>query len=90
MTWMGEAGRRLLKAGASPRAWDAESLTPLHLAANNGHLQTARALVAYWAPVDESDIEPHELDDPKLRTDKERDRVKSQVLASSPSPGLSL
>jgi ankyrin repeat protein len=74
----GREPRRLLKAGASPRAWDAESLTPLHLAANNGHLQTARALVSYWAPVDESDIEPEEPVHPKLRTDQERERAKAQ------------
>jgi hypothetical protein len=36
---------------------DAESLLPLHLAANNGHLKVAKALTAYWAPVDDSDLD---------------------------------
>ena len=34
--------------------------------------------MSYWAPVDESDIEPEEPVDPKLRTDKDRERAKAQ------------
>ncbi|KAK3238553.1 hypothetical protein CYMTET_51445, partial [Cymbomonas tetramitiformis] len=73
-----EVVTRLLKAGANPRSWDAESLTPLHLAANNGHLAAARALTSNWAPVDESDIEPEELEDPKLCHPKEKDKARRE------------
>lgn len=41
-------------------------------------LRVGRALTSYWAPVDESDIEPEELMDPKLKTQQEKDRAKRQ------------
>ena len=41
-----ELALRLLKAGASPRARDAEGLTPLHLAARAAALRQRRCAVA--------------------------------------------
>ena len=45
----------LLKAGARPSEADAELLTPLHLAANNGHAAVVTMLADNWADVDAVD-----------------------------------
>ena len=68
----------LLKGGASPRATDAEGLTPLHLAVNGGHLATVAALTDNYAPLDATDWEEEDIDsDPKFGDDeasRERNR----------------
>ena len=52
----------LLKHGANPKVYDAEALTPLHLAVNNGHLAAVRALLNNWAPVDLADTDVVDAD----------------------------
>ena len=47
----------IIKSGACPNARDAEELTPLHLAVNQGHERCVRALLNNWAKVDVSDTD---------------------------------
>jgi len=47
----------LIKRGANPNVYDAEALTPLHLAVNQGHMSCVRALLNNWAKVNLSDTD---------------------------------
>lgn len=45
----------LLSHGANPEATTLRHLSPLHLAAHEGHLNVSRLLLEAWAPVDDRD-----------------------------------
>lgn len=53
----------LIKRGANPNVYDAEALTPLHLAVNNGNMPCVKALVNNWAKVDVSDTDVYNPDE---------------------------
>ena len=59
----------LIKEGANPNVFDAEALTPLHLAINNGHMSCVVSLLNNWAKVDLSDTD---VIDPQERYEVER------------------
>jgi ankyrin repeat protein len=59
----------LIKEGANPNVYDAEALTPLHLAINNGHMSCVVSLLNNWAKVDLSDTD---VMDPQEKYEVER------------------